>query len=176
MDTIKLVEPDFSYKNQVLSYIEDHHKIGDNNLYGGGGLNKMSTYEEWLKSIKDKALGINVPSDKVPSSTFLAVDSSNKMIGIVTIRHMLNEALLNDGGHIGYGVRPSERGKGYATEILRLSLIKAKELGIDKVLVTCDVTNLASAKVIEKNGGLFEDIRVSKHDWSQSKRYWIEIQ
>ncbi len=95
-------------------------------------------------------------------------------MGAVNIRHSLTEHLFNAGGHIGYGIRPSERRKGYATKLLALSLEKTKELDITKVLVVCDAVNTASEKTILHNGGLRDD-DFTEEDGNVVRRYWIEL-
>ena len=90
------------------------------------------------------------------------------------IRHYLNDYLLNYGGHIGDGIRPSERGKGYATEMIRLSLSECKKLGLDKVLMVCNKSNIASAKTIIKNGGILEN-EFTTEDGKTYQRYWIYL-
>ena len=96
------------------------------------------------------------------------------MIGTVNIRHRLTDKLFNIGGHIGYGIHPSERRKGYATKILLLSLEKAKDLGLEKVLVTCDRENTGSEKTIRKNGGV-QDTSYVKDDGNVTLRFWINL-
>ncbi len=88
----------------------------------------------------------------------------------------MNEFLLMMGGHIGYEIRPSRRKQGYGTEILRLGLEKAKELGLQRVLVTCDEDNIGSKKIIEHNGGKFENAIVMEGDTVKKLRYWIDIE
>lgn len=101
--------------------------------------------------------------------------TDQRVVGVIDLRHHIDHPILGTwGGHIGYSVRPSERGKGYATEMLKLNLLQARELGIKKVLVTCDVNNQASETVIQKNGGIFDqEILV---DDSIIKRYWIIVE
>ena len=110
----------------------------------------------------------------VPDSTFFCLDEERDMIvGAVNIRHYLNESLLLNGGHIGDGVRPSERRKGIATKMIALALDECKKLGIEKVLMVCDKENVGSAKSIQKNGGILEnEIEV---DGVIEQRYWIEL-
>jgi predicted acetyltransferase len=96
------------------------------------------------------------------------------MIGAVNIRHTLNEELLKAGGHIGDGVRPSERRKGYATEMIRLALIKCKDLNIERVMMSCDKDNIGSAKSIMKNGGQLEREFVNE-EGVMEQIYWIEL-
>ena len=113
--------------------------------------------------------------DKVPDSVFFLLDEDrNRLLGAVNIRHYLNENLLHEGGHIGDGIRPSERRKGYATEMIRLALIECKKLGINKVLITCDRDNIGSAKSIINNGGILENEFVNS-DGEIEQRYWITL-
>jgi len=108
----------------------------------------------------------------VPSSTrWLCCD--DHIVGEVRLRHRLNAALLHEGGHVGYTIRPSCRRQGYGTAILRLILPEAAARGIDPVLVTCDEDNVASARIIEHNGGVLEDRRVSRISRKPILRYWI---
>lgn len=112
---------------------------------------------------------------KVPDSVFFLLDDARqRLIGAVNIRHYLNDTLLRDGGHIGDGVRPSERRKGYATEMIRLALDECKKLGIGKVLIVCDKDNVGSAKSIIKNGGVLEN-EIVDSDGNIEQRYWITI-
>lgn len=111
----------------------------------------------------------------VPDSTFFLLDDErNILLGAVNIRHYLNDFLLLHGGHIGDGVRPSERRKGYATEMIRLALLECKKLGIDRVLIICDKDNIGSRKSIIKNGGVLENEIVGK-DGRIEQRYWITL-
>ena len=121
-------------------------------------------------------LEISDPKDgKVPDSVFFLLDTErNILLGAVNIRHALNDHLLQFGGHIGDGIRPSERGKGYATEMIRLSLYECKKLGIEKVLMVCDRSNIASAKTIIKNGGILEN-EIADADGKIHQRYWIDL-
>lgn len=105
---------------------------------------------------------------------FLLDEDRDRLLGAVNIRHYLNDALLKEGGHIGDGIRPGERRKGYATEMIRLALIECKKLGIDKVLMTCSKDNIGSARSIVKNGGVLESEFVNS-DGDIEQRYWISI-
>lgn len=95
------------------------------------------------------------------------------MVGAINIRHYLNESLLLNGGHIGDGVRPSERRKGIATKMIELALQECKRLGIDRVLMVCDKVNIGSAKSIRNNGGILENEVVV--DGVVEQRYWITL-
>ena len=126
-------------------------------------------YEEWLETNMQKEMGINLPENRVPSIQFVLFDKSGYALGFLNLRLRLNEGLLNHAGHIGYSIRPSERGKGYAKEALRQGLQVAKEKNIKRALVTCSRENPASRAVILANGGQFEDVRGGK------EHYWIDL-
>ena len=128
----------------------------------------------YLEVLEERERGVNLPPNHVPS-TFLFAFKGERLIGRVSIRHMLNDLLLRVGGHIGYVVVPEFRRQGHATAILRLALQFAHDkLGHDRVLVTCDDDDIGSIKTIENNGGLLEDI-VSGPDLDKPKRrYWID--
>lgn len=128
--------------------------------------------DRFLQFINDHQNGVNLPNGWVRDSTFWLV-KDKVIIGVVNIRHQLTDLLLTIGGHIGYGIRPSQRRKGYATKILELALIEANKLGINKVLVTCDANNIGSLKVILKNSGV-EDENFVEDSGNVVKRFWIE--
>jgi predicted acetyltransferase len=125
----------------------------------------------YLHRLEQWRRGLDVPPDRVPA-TFLIAQACADLVGRVSIRHRLNEALTNVGGHIGFGVRPGYRGHGHAGEILRQALIVVRAEGIDHVLLTCDEDNLASRRVIERAGGVLEDTRRAP-DGKCVRRYWI---
>ncbi|MDP1457983.1 GNAT family N-acetyltransferase [Bacillus wiedmannii] len=133
-----------------------------------------SNFPAMIQELLDAHNGINLPESWVPDSTYWLVTDENKIVGAVNIRHSLTEHLFNAGGHIGYGIRPSERRKGYATKLLELSLEKTKELNITKALVVCDEVNTASEKTILHNGGLRDDDFIEE-DGNVVRRFWIEL-
>ena len=111
----------------------------------------------------------------VPDSVFFLLDEErDRLLGAVNIRHYLNERLLREGGHIGDGIRPTERRKGYATEMIRLALEECRKLGIDRVLMVCDRDNVGSARAIVKNGGVLENEFVNDEGVTE-QRYWITL-
>ena len=174
MDKIILVEPDLSYADEIIKYKEE--SLAESPIINGSaGLDRLSSIEDWLKELKKRSCEDTVPKGLVPSSTYLAVrEKDNYIVGMIDIRHYLNEYLTQVGGHIGYGVRKTERNKGYAKQMLKLALEKCKELKIKKVLITCDEDNIASEKVILSANAKFEDIR--NVDGENKKRFWIDLQ
>ena len=131
-------------------------------------------FAEYLEVLADQERGVNLPPAFVPS-TFLFAFVGPRIVGRVSIRHSLNEFLERVGGHIGYVVVPEFRRRGYATEMLRMSLAIANEnLGIQRVLVTCDDDNVGSIRTIEKCGGVLENIVRGPDLQKPKRRYWIE--
>ena len=141
-------------------------------LAGCGTLRSVSTYEDWLKDLQ--LLKSNETcGDKVPSSTYLLVEDDT-LIGIGDIRHHINHPILSVwGGHIGYSIDPLHRKKGYGKALLGLLLKEASKLEISEVLVTCDLTNKGSEKIILSNGGIF-DKTISVEE-KQIHRYFIKL-
>ena len=173
MDKIILVKPDLSYADEIIKYKEE--SLAESPIINGSaGLDRFSSIEVWLEELKKRSCEDTVPKGLVPSSTYLAVrEKDNYIVGMIDIRHYLNEYLTQAGGHIGYGVRKTERNKGYAKQMLKLALEKCKELKIKKVLITCDEDNIASEKVILSANAKLEDIR--NVNGENKKRFWIDL-
>ncbi|MDF9556007.1 GNAT family N-acetyltransferase [Bacillus tropicus] len=133
-----------------------------------------SNFPAMVQELLNAHNGVNLPQSWVPDSTYWLVTDNNRIVGAVNIRHSLTEHLFNAGGHIGYGIRPSERRKGYATKLLELSLEKTKKLNITRALVVCDEVNTASEKTILHNGGVRDDDFIEE-DGNVVRRFWIEL-
>lgn len=134
----------------------------------------VSDFHEFDSYLKNLETTEENESGWVPDTTLFCLDKDrNIFVGAVNIRHRLNEQLLKTGGHIGDGIRPSERRKGYATAMLALALEECKKLGIDRVLMCCDKDNIGSAKSIVKNGGVLEN--EVEEEGHIEQRYWIQL-
>lgn len=173
-DMLELVVPTMAYKEQVMAY-KGEMLANHDRFEGCNGLGKVETYEEWLDF-----RGREEKKGRSPSHTWLAVrQSDGRVVGIINCRSVLTEFLLQYGGHIGYCIRPSERRKGYAKEMLHLALEKYREAGEKKVLVTCDKSNLGSQRTILANGGILEnevEDTVGLGETGIIQRYWITIE
>ncbi len=169
---IKLMEPSMEYEAEILRFRAELLEANDPDDFAGcAWLEDYTDVKEWLAylaSLKNSA-------DRVPSDLYLAVRKSDeKIVGMINLRHHIDHPILGLwGGHIGYTVCPTERGKGYAKEMLRQNLENCRVLGLDKVLITCDEDNIASECTILANGGVFE--RTVEVDGSIIKRYWIKL-
>ncbi len=130
-------------------------------------------WADYVARQEDHRQGRNVEPGMVPA-TFLVADVDGAMVGRVSVRHALNDHLLRWGGHIGYGVRPAWRGRGLATAMLRASLDVARDVGISRALVVCEDGNVASARTIERCGGVLEDV-VSDEEHPPTRRYLVEV-
>ena len=175
MTDVRLIFPSKEYEKKAFEYIQEFLEY-NSEINGTGGLNRYDNYDEWLLKVEKDLDLANISEDRVPANTFFFVRLlDNKIIGMINIRHKLNEFLFNEGGHIGYSIRPTERKKGYATLMLKLGLQKCRELNLNKILITCDKTNVASAKVIQKNNGILENEVFSETFSEIIQRYWINL-
>ncbi|WP_274364874.1 GNAT family N-acetyltransferase [Paenibacillus thermotolerans] len=170
---VLLVKPAIEWREPYIAFYREWKDSGERMVPWVIGKDP-SDFPAMLRFLSDNANGINLREGWVPDSTYWLVNQDgSKVLGAVNIRHGLTGYLFDRGGHIGYGIRPSERQKGYAKKLLALSLGIAKELDIRKALVTCDDTNAASAKTIERNGGV-RDTDYIEENGNVVRRYWID--
>lgn len=167
---LKLIKASHEYKTQICDMLEEWYACGENIVPYAIRKTDYHDFDKYLDSLEVR----DASGRLVPDSTFFCLDTGrNIIVGAVNIRHYLNESLLLNGGHIGDGVRPSERRKGIATAMIALALEECRKLGIDRVLMVCDKENIGSAKSIINNGGVLEnEIEV---DGVTEQRYWIDI-
>lgn len=170
---MKLLKPTNEYSEKIMEYREAFLHT-DEQPHGSSSLQNFDSLDEWFEKVSKQELGENLQGNRVPSSQFLSVEQG-ELIGFVNIRKQLNEELLRESGHIGYSVHPNKRRQGYATKQLKLALDEAQKLGLQKVLITCDKANIASAKTIQKVGGVLENEVASSHTGEIVQRYWVEI-
>lgn len=170
MKLIKLTDNyKYEWESLISEFEENKEKLTPLAMKG-----HADTFEEFLIESNNNSKGINLPDDIVTSDIyFLVNDNSKYLIGAIDIRHYLNDYLLQYGGNIGYGIRPSERKRGYATQMLALALEKCNEMQISRVLITCFESNIASANTIIKNGGILENEVIEYGKIKQ--RYWIQL-
>ncbi|MBQ7670436.1 MAG: GNAT family N-acetyltransferase [Clostridia bacterium] len=175
MTGLKLIKLTEEYKDKLIEMIDEwkHDQEVNNTNHSPWVIfrNDPRDFEHYLEDLE-----VSEPKDgRVPDSVFFLLDEErDRLLGAVNIRHYLNERLLRDGGHIGDGIRPSERRRGYATELIRLALAECKKLGIDRVLIVCDKDNIGSAKSIIRNGGVLEN-EIVDEDGVIEQRYWITL-
>ena len=170
--TYRLVKPTPEMEDTYFDYISEWEGAGERIVPYSSRREYGEDYKAILSRWRGEQSDDVFAKGFVPASLYFLVDTYGQILGAAHIRHQLNESLLRIGGHIGYGVRPSARGKGIATLILFQALQITAAMGIDKVLVTCDKSNIASAKTIIKNGGILENEIVERNQPIQ--RYWIE--
>ena len=170
---IHLRQPEASDREQVMAYREEFLAI-DSRMDGTCALNEYDDFDAWLANVRAYSAPETTPAGKVPATQYLALDENEHLVGMVNLRHCLNDYLLEFGGHIGYSVRPADRKNGYAIQMLKLALNEAKALGLDRVRIACDRYNIASAKTIQANGGVLDGERYDPQDGTLTQRYWIE--
>jgi len=170
---MELVELTEALEDAYMEFLEECLAAGDSHKQGDYD-RARTDFAGLLRRQRNNAEGLDLPQGWVPQKKFLLV-GGGRVLGSISVRYWLTEALKDFGGHIGYTVRPSERGKGCATEMLRLMLDKARRWGLARVLLTCNKDNPASARVIQKNGGRLESESFSKRAGRIMQRYWVQL-
>lgn len=175
---MRMIFPTMENKEQAQDFINELREYGSE-IDGTGSLDSMlrtATYEEWIDKVISDIDVANIKPERVPALTYFYVrEEDGRVVGMTNIRLRLNDFLRTQGGHIGYCIRPSERRKGYATSMLGEALRVCKIMGIDKVIVTCDTVNIASAKTIQNNGGVLDAEFYSDAFETDIQRYIIDI-
>lgn len=170
-----LTEPTLEYDKEIQSYRREFLTYGGS-MDGCGSLRRFDKTKDWIDEVIACKKEETTPKNFVPCTQYIYVRKSDKkVVGVIQIRHYFNEFLEKYAGHIGYSVCPSERKKGYATEMLRLVLPECKRLGIERVLITCLTDNEGSRKVIKKCGGVYESTVYCPEEDVCLERYWIDL-
>jgi predicted acetyltransferase len=175
---MELIEPSVVYRDSYIEAVRefqaDHSFPLMERTWDALSIPELQEhFDTYVAAECAKAQGEGLPEGWVPVSTYWLVDGG-AYIGSINIRHQLNERLERIGGHIGYSIRPSRRGYGYGSAILALGKERARALGITRILLTCDATNTASRKIIEKNRGVFENEVPNPETGVDKLRFWIE--
>lgn len=173
MEELILIKPTTEYGTQIMEYRQEFLDVGDS-MDGCGPLRRFDNYLDYLSICKDYENPETVPENLVQATQFICIrKSDNRLIGMIQVRHHFNEYLEKYAGHIGYSVRPSERRKGYAKEMLKMALPFCREIGLDKVLISCIDGNIGSEKTILANGGFYESTVLEPNSNRFLKRFWI---
>ncbi len=173
-ESLELVFPTLKDKEKVLDYRQEFFNHNEPIIHGGAFLDSIDSYEKWLDQVEKSVNLDTVPSGLVQSATFLVIRASDqKMVGIIQLRYELNEALKNY-GHCGYSVRPSERKKGYATNMLSQIVKKSQEAKMDHLQLSASQSNLPSIQTILKNGGQYQ--WSFSHELEPANVYFIFLQ
>lgn len=179
MEKFYFETPSIEKKNEIIEYLDEFIKYGSD-INGSGSLDKIYdgyTFEEALDrclKMEDEKYAKSV--GRCPGKTFLLIrENDNKIVGTINVRWNLNESMLRFGGHIGYGIRPTERRKGYNKINLYLGMLEAKKVGLEKVMLDCDVNNLGSDKTLKSLGGMLERTEIDPSDGILTNVYWFNV-
>ena len=172
MESIRLIRPTLELKEKAIEFRQEFFDNNEMVINGSELLDKTESYEEWLKSVTDNTDIKTVNPNWVVTDTFFAIDGENTIVGIIDLRHTLND-FLKDFGNCGYSVRPSERRKGYATQMLCQVLNVARNVGLGEIHLSVERGNAPSVKTIMKNGGVYE--RSFEFDGEQADIYRIAL-
>ena len=172
---LKLIEPTIEYDKEIQDYRREFLEAGDS-MDGCGNLRRFDKTPDWLAFVEAGKYPENVPEGMVPATQYIYVrEEDRRVLGMLQIRHTLNDYTEQYAGHIGYSVRPAERRNGYASRILRDALPLCRAIGLERVLVCCKVENEASRKVILKNGGVYDATVTEPRRGVALERYWIDL-
>ena len=175
MEEFILLRPTSEYASQIIEYRHEFLDAGDS-MDGSGPLRRFENPEEYIKICAEYEDPEKVPSHLAPATQFFFIrKSDNKLVGMIQVRHRFNDYHEKYAGHIGYSVRPSERRKGYAKEMLEMVLPFCCKIGIDTVMITCIDGNIGSEKTILANGGIYESTIHEPNSDRNLKRFWITL-
>lgn len=172
-DELFLVKPSKTLEQEIWNYRQEYFDYGADTVNGSSGIAHFNQFDDWLEFVlaieKDK-----LSRQHVHASTFFSMrKSDNRIIGSIQLRHTLTPELEKHGGHIGYGIRPTERGKGYGNQQLLLILDIARSMKLPKVLIICDADNIPSNKTALSCGGILSCTDI--YEGKRQNSYWIEL-
>ena len=174
-EKLLLLRPDESNIGQYEEYRREFLENGDS-MDGTGPMRRIESGRDWLAHVRSYESPDTLPAGKVLATQYLLVrESDGKLLGMLQLRHYLNDYLARIAGHIGYSVRPSERRRGYARRMLAMALDEARALGLDRVMISCAVDNEGSRRTILANGGEFDSTVWDEEDGETLERYWITL-
>jgi predicted acetyltransferase len=175
---LQLAEPSVELEASHRSFVAEVRAAGEE-LIPWVLAFPSESFADYVAQLRDAARGIGISEGKVSHATYWLVetrdDGPREIVAVANVRFELNDQLLRHGGHVGYGVRPSARRRGFATTILQLALAELRARGIDRALVTCDPSNTGSAKAIAHNGGVLAEIEFLPELEHDVARYWIDL-
>lgn len=175
MEKLKLIEPTEAYISQYEDYRREFLAAGDS-MDGTGPLRRIADGREWLRECRLYTDPATVPEGRVVATQYILIrEGDDRLLGMLQLRHTLNDYLALYAGHIGYSVRPSERRRGYAETMLALALPHARALGLRRVMISCAVDNEGSRRTILANGGIFDSTIYDPDDRETLERYWITL-
>ena len=173
LEDVQLVEPTAELRESYLAMVHEFREAGER--FQQDYYDDLADFPAMVRKLRGQSRGDSLPEGYVPCSHYWLVRGGAVVLGTSRLRHRLMPRLEHEGGHIGYDIRPSERGKGYATHLLALTLEKARAVGVREALLTCDTDNAASARVIERNGGRLAGRGFSERTGKAISRYWIDL-
>lgn len=179
MEKFYLEEPSQERKKDILDYLNEFVQY-NSDVNGAGALDKILSGQSFEEAL-DRCLNMKNEEyakkyGRCQSKTFLLIrKNDNKLIGMINVRWNLTEEMKRFGGNIGYGIRPTERRKGYNKINLYLGLLETKKLGLDKVMLDCEASNIASSKTMEALGGVLERTEIDPYDGILTSVYWIDV-
>lgn len=175
MEELILIRPTAEYAEQIMECKKEYLEAGSS-MDGCGPMRRTDDPDEYIEKCAIEENPETCPAPLVPATQFMLIrKEDNKVLGFLQVRHEFNDYLSKFGGHIGYSVRPSERRKGYAKQMLKMALPFCREIGLDKVLITCNDGNIGSEKTILANGGVYESTVHEPDENEDLKRFWITL-
>ena len=173
LETLRLINPCVDLRDEHAAMMLEWQATGERLVPYSLNYYSHKDFSDYVQRLHDGSRSVGLPGGFVAWSTFWLTNAKDTLLGCIDIRHQLNEQLLQEGGHIGFGIRPSRRRNGYGAMMLRLGLKEAQKLGLQKVLLTCDKTNVGSKRIILVNGGAFYE--EGMFEGRPKLKYWIDI-